>query len=371
MTKTIRILYPMTGGDMGGSHIALTMLLKKLPSYIEPIIYLDQVGKFSNFLKNNNISYKLLQINKYISAKPGIIYNITTFFRNYCYIVTLLKQEKIDLIHVSDDALPVTFIFYAIIKNIPLIWHHHNVLPKSRLVVLAYFLSKNNIFVSKYLYSLARAKEGEIIYNPIEISSSINNGNHQIQSNNNGFKIGFFSNLYTRKNPFVVINACKALISKGYKISAYFFGDDREITKKELKEMIKDLAGKELFYFYDFSHDAISYIKQMDVIVAPAFAESFGRVPIEAMSCKIPVIANKDGGHKEIITDQKTGLFFDANDANDLCEKIIFLINNQDIKEAIINNAYVEVMEKYDIEVHVQKILHFYNKVLNVKNIKS
>jgi glycosyltransferase involved in cell wall biosynthesis len=46
----------------------------------------------------------------------------------------------------------------------------------------------------------------------------------------------------------------------------------------------------------------------------PQLLKDFGMVPVEVMSHGISVIAFADGGSKETIVDQKTGLFFKKYD---------------------------------------------------------
>src|SRR5690606_21682963 len=57
-------------------------------------------------------------------------------------------------------------------------------------------------------------------------------------------------------------------------------------------------------------------------LVYASSQEDFGLVPVEAMSYGLPVIAYYDGGVKETIIDQKTGLFFKKYDEKALNKTI-------------------------------------------------
>ena len=70
-------------------------------------------------------------------------------------------------------------------------------------------------------------------------------------------------------------------------------------------------------------------MSQTDVCLIPStILDSFPTTVLEAMSAEKLVIATNQGGAKEAVKDQKTGLLFDHNNANDLAEKILWTINN-------------------------------------------
>jgi glycosyltransferase involved in cell wall biosynthesis len=65
-------------------------------------------------------------------------------------------------------------------------------------------------------------------------------------------------------------------------------------------------------------------IKGARFLVWPSvgYYETFGMVAIEAFACGVPVIGSRIGVGKEIVTDQHTGLHFEAGNAADLAAKV-------------------------------------------------
>ena len=351
----------MTGANMGGSHVALLLILNNLPNRYKPFFVLDQEGQFSNKLKEQGKSYTVssklkIAIHRNIFKKAYQL--IKVVWLQYKYIV----KNKIDLIHVSDEDLPSIYILAGILSRVPVIWHHHNVIIPTRLNKLCVWLSKYNIFVSQYLKNLSPKVKGNIIYNPIEkpLKTKDRNTQHAVT------KIGFFSNLYTRKRADVFIKAISMLYKQHKTFECFVYGDERDLKYTDLKKMLETNEVRKKCTFSLFKSDIQSSMLEMDMIITPAIDEPYGRVLIEAMSLKVPVIASNSAGHKEIIEDNVTGFFFEKDDPADLCHKMLFVINNTQYVSGIVDQAYKRVLEKNGIEGHMELIDSLYKSVLSI-----
>ena len=61
-----------------------------------------------------------------------------------------------------------------------------------------------------------------------------------------------------------------------------------------------------------------------------------------------------------IITDGKNGVLVPVNDERSMAEKVIFLLENQDIAQKIALNAFNDCKTNYSWEVNGQKWLDLY-----------
>jgi glycosyltransferase involved in cell wall biosynthesis len=94
-----------------------------------------------------------------------------------------------------------------------------------------------------------------------------------------------------------------------------------------------------------------------DIVVAPAlWQEPFGIIPLEAMSCRRPIVASRTGGHLITIRDGETGLLFDPGNALDLAEKLSMLLDSRTLRIQMGRNgrervasdfSWDRIMEKY------------------------
>jgi glycosyltransferase involved in cell wall biosynthesis len=85
-----------------------------------------------------------------------------------------------------------------------------------------------------------------------------------------------------------------------------------------------------------------------DVFVLPSVdkSEAFGLVLLEAMACGKPVVASDLPGVRQVAADG--GLTFKAGDADDLAEKMAYLLNNDDERKRLGEKGRRATEEKYD-----------------------
>lgn len=83
--------------------------------------------------------------------------------------------------------------------------------------------------------------------------------------------------------------------------------------------------------------------------------DTFGLVPLESMSCGVPVIALNVAGYRETMLDGQTGYLVDF-DPKAIAEKIIFLIENEDIREKMGQNGRKWVEDKWTWEKQIKEL---------------
>jgi glycosyltransferase involved in cell wall biosynthesis len=87
-------------------------------------------------------------------------------------------------------------------------------------------------------------------------------------------------------------------------------------------------------------------------------------VSLEAMASKKPVVGTSVGGTPEIIIDGKTGYIVPPRNIAALSEKIIYLLQHQDIAKQFGEEGYKRVQEKFHITQHCDQILKVYEQAI-------
>ncbi|MCX7995460.1 MAG: glycosyltransferase family 4 protein [candidate division WOR-3 bacterium] len=89
--------------------------------------------------------------------------------------------------------------------------------------------------------------------------------------------------------------------------------------KKVDFEIKQSISNKELLELYN----------QAKIVVYAPYLEPFGLVPLEAMACKTPVVAVREGGVRESIIHNETGILTERNEAA-FAEAIQELLGNEE-----------------------------------------
>ncbi len=85
------------------------------------------------------------------------------------------------------------------------------------------------------------------------------------------------------------------------------------------------------------------------LLVYAPYLEPFGLVPLEAMSCGTPIVAIKEGGVRESVIDNKTGILTER-DEFDFANAIVKLLKNEDNRNELAENAYQNVNKFWTLE---------------------
>jgi L-malate glycosyltransferase len=93
--------------------------------------------------------------------------------------------------------------------------------------------------------------------------------------------------------------------------------------------------------------------------------ESFGLVALEAMACGVPCIGTNVGGMPEVIGHGKTGYICELGDIQDISEKAISLLKNDQLHQQFAAEAISTVAAKFNAEHIVRQYEQIYFKVLD------
>lgn len=130
-----------------------------------------------------------------------------------------------------------------------------------------------------------------------------------------------------------------------------------------LQDLIVKYNLKENVYFIGWRENLIADIVQCDVVVLPSHTEGFPRSVIEAMLHQVPVIATPVGGIPEAIQHGKTGLLFEVDNTEQLVENLESIVNDNNLRENIINNAYIYSHDYFNPKNNTQGIISVLEKV--------
>lgn len=110
-------------------------------------------------------------------------------------------------------------------------------------------------------------------------------------------------------------------------------------------------------------NDVIPLIRGSFALIQPSFAEGISTTILEAMACKIPVIASNVGGNKELVIDNKNGFLINPQDVDELNKKIIQLSEDNKLVE-IFGKKSSELIKNFQWSSIGKKYLKLYESLL-------
>jgi glycosyltransferase involved in cell wall biosynthesis len=150
------------------------------------------------------------------------------------------------------------------------------------------------------------------------------------------YVMAVFGRLHAWKGPQVAMRALSALPDDCHLwvVGAPLFGE--QAFEAELRLRAQELGVASRVHFLGFRDDVPALMRAADVVIhASTLPEPFGRVIVEGMLVRRPVIASDAGGVREIVTDGVTGVLVPPDDSAALAQAVASLRADPARAEAI------------------------------------
>jgi glycosyltransferase involved in cell wall biosynthesis len=362
----------------GGAQIVLFNILRSIDrSRFNPIcVALTRNYPFKDWKELGVADIRELNINdEFLDFKISrfkIILNLPAFLFSIVLagfrMINSLKVENIHIIHPVGNIPFLISLIPAKVYSIPILFH-----PQNSIYGLSRFLLYGlaNIFADKILFvsnSMRQEMMGSctndkclVIYNGVNLNKFDFRRSSKLREElgikDNEFLVGIIGSLLERKGHRCFLEMAKIL--RGKKIKFLIVGEGPELSNLRKFVQSDDLGSNVIFM--GFNNNVAEVVGSLDVLVqASVVPESFGLVLIEAMAMKKPVIATGIGGTLEIIEDKISGLLVPPKDANRLAQAVLFLMENEEKRREIGENAFTRVKEHFSLERNIGRIQELY-----------
>lgn len=126
--------------------------------------------------------------------------------------------------------------------------------------------------------------------------------------------------------------------------------------EEQIKKLAVEKGVQENVVFEGEIRDMFEFRKGMDIELVCSIRETFGRVTVEAMRSDLFVIGSNSGGTPELISNLKTGLLYEYGNYEELAQKILLVVNDNQLYNAVRKQAFDEACNKYTVEKNCAEI---------------
>jgi glycosyltransferase involved in cell wall biosynthesis len=168
--------------------------------------------------------------------------------------------------------------------------------------------------------------------------------------------------LIFRKGHSFLLDALPDILPSCREVKVLFFGKGSE--EKRLKQQVAKMALDDVVFFPGFVEDIKSIYPHIDILVHPALMEGLGVALIEASFCGLPIVASRVGGIPEIVRDKETGFLVEPGDAFSICDALLDLLQNNELREKMGQNAQKYALDAFATMPTVRGNYEVYKSVL-------
>ena len=167
----------------------------------------------------------------------------------------------------------------------------------------------------------------------------------------NEFNIGMQSRIINIKDHITLLKAFatvkKSEGAKGKILTLTIAGDGE--LKEELIRLSEELAINDAVIFTGIleEKDLIDFLQTLDLYIHASLGETMSTAIMQAMACRLPIIASDVDGINNMITKSVTGILVPVKDELLLAEAIIDCIKNPVMTKSLAENAYQHALNNF------------------------
>ena len=166
-----------------------------------------------------------------------------------------------------------------------------------------------------------------------------------------------------QKNQLELLKAQNLLHKEGIEVDTWLIG----AAKSEYTELINDFVKKnglqELVHIVGHSNDVFGVLQDMNLGVVAAHDEAFGRVTVEFMLMRMPVVVSRSGANTELIEPGVTGEIYNLGDIEALAKAIKQYVDYPELLEQQGVEAKLKAENEFSAERNADQI---YKQIENV-----
>lgn len=140
--------------------------------------------------------------------------------------------------------------------------------------------------------------------------------------------------------------------------------------EQSLRAQAESLGINNYVHFLGWRSDVLALLPHADLFVSASLWEGLPTVLLEAMACRLPVIATRISGSREIVSDHATGLLVPAKDDAALAAAINWALEHPAEMKHFAQAAYLS-LDRYTFDNTIAQFSSLYCRLLNIQTPPS
>jgi glycosyltransferase involved in cell wall biosynthesis len=357
----MRILFIISGLDIGGTERRMSLLLKSISSdtHMKTQLLVLSENIHTGFIEDSRFRCDIIdkselgfprllfKVNEYISKyQPDLVH---TWDGLSAFIVALIKPfMKFSFVNSQIASAPTK------IKILGKLW----LMTRVSFAMSDVIVSNSKAGLESYLAPLEKSTQ---IYNGFDLmrlNKKSNNTKIPLSHKTKGkLIIAMVANFTAYKDQQTLIKAGLKLINKRNNLLFMFVGDGP--TLDYCKQLTANNSDN--FVYLGHSTDVDLFLEQIDIGVLSTFTEGISNTIMEYMAFAKAVVVTDNPGTRELVIDGENGFFVKKQDETELAEKLELLIDNPPLRLAMGEKGGKRILKKFSLPIMINKFKSIYN----------
>lgn len=197
-----------------------------------------------------------------------------------------------------------------------------------------------------------------IDFSPHKEASSSDYLRKELSLSSKDYLVGIVAHLSDHKGHKYLIEAARLLREQAPSIKIIIVGEGP--LRMELTRQVSSSHLENVVFFLGFREDIPRILNSLDLFVLSSFKEGMGSSLLDAMACRLPVVATKVGGIPEVVAHRETGLLVSPKNSRALARAVLSLYADKDFAAQLGQRGYEAVHEKFSAQAMAEEIIRVY-----------
>lgn len=202
----------------------------------------------------------------------------------------------------------------------------------------------------------------KMIFNPVN-TSIFTSHSYKSKIGKKPKKVLFMGKLCERKGIYDLLETVPLVVKKFPNVKFMLCGDGEIANCRQICEQIGITPYVEILG-WTTGNDKVRVLRNAYIFVLPSYDEGLPVAILEAMSTGLPIISTRVGGIPDIIRDGVNGFLLEPGDIPGIADRIIKLLNEENLKQKIGKNNFIQARECFDVNVVGKQLSQIYRELL-------
>ncbi len=166
-----------------------------------------------------------------------------------------------------------------------------------------------------------------------------------------------------QKNFHLFLKVAAQVLKQTKNVHFVIAGDGPD--EHDLKQLARKLHISHHVSFLGFVDDVTTLYPGVDVFLLTSRFEGTPMTVLEAMACKIPIVAPAIDGIAEMLEDNNTAFLFPHSNNGQIVTKLLTLIQNPQLAKDVAENAWKKVQSQYSATSMTKQVESIYLRYLS------
>lgn len=370
------ILYVSSVVGIGGAELSLIELVRHLDrSRFSPRLLCGGEGPLTQRFREMDVPVTYGTFPFFSKRRPWVYWGVILGY------IHLMRRWRIGLVHVNCDQAVPHLVVAGRLTGVPVLCYIHD-------MTRAWFLPRYVRYLNRSARIIADSqatarhcltagmdeRKIQVIHACFEMerfTGWIERDRQQVRAEwgvaPHEIAIGLVGHVLRHKGHEEFIRAAARVAGEFPTARFMIVGDDSLSSDKEFMPFLRRLADElnlsSRILFVGYREDIPRVMAALDVVAAPSWAEPFGRVVVEALASRRPIVATRAGGIPEIVKDGVTGLLVPPKDPQALAQALLRLCENPELRERI-GQLGPAAAQRFDVKEHARQFEETYEAIL-------